>query len=152
MGHVIPQAFDWLIPEQLGASANPSVSSPAAEALVSHHIDLLINLHEIPDAPELGVASIHLPVPSSEPPSPAQLDYGVSVIRAALAAGRRVVVHCGAGLGRTGTLLAAYLVTLGYEPQAAIDRVRSVRPGSVETLEQEQAVYTFAAAMEDACT
>ncbi|MEM2545970.1 MAG: hypothetical protein QXJ49_07265, partial [Nitrososphaerota archaeon] len=44
---------------------------------------------------------------------------------------------CAAGQGRTGTVLAAYLiVTEGLQPDEAIARVRSVRPGSVEP-EQE---------------
>lgn len=138
-------AFDWLIPDQLGACVNPSVSVLAAQAIALGRVELLINLHEIADPPELGVSSVHLPVPSSDPPTPAQLERGIALIREALTSGKRVAVHCGAGLGRTGTLLAAYLVAEGYTPDSAIERVRAVRPGSVETLEQEQAIYRFAA-------
>jgi atypical dual specificity phosphatase len=63
--------------------------------------------------------------------------------RARLAAEQSVVVHCGAGLGRTGTLLACYLVSTGLRPDQAIARVRCVRPGSVETRAQEAAVEAF---------
>jgi atypical dual specificity phosphatase len=55
-----------------------------------------------------------------------------------------VAVHCTAGKGRTGTVLAAYLVTTGLSAHAAIDRVRHLRPGSVETPDQEEAVEEFA--------
>ena len=55
-----------------------------------------------------------------------------------------VLVHCGAGLGRSGTVAAAYLVKCGYEPKAAIARVREVRPFSIETREQEQSVSDYA--------
>jgi protein tyrosine phosphatase len=56
----------------------------------------------------------------------------------------RVAVHCGAGLGRSGTPIAAYLVSQGAAPDDAIALVRARRPGSIETAEQEVAVHEFA--------
>ncbi len=77
------------------------------------------------------------------PPSPARVDRGVAVIAEALAAGRRVAVHRAGGHGRTGTLLACYLVHPGLDPDAAIARGREVRLGSVETRAQVTAVETY---------
>lgn len=57
---------------------------------------------------------------------------------------RPVVVTCHAGIGRTGTVLATYMVYMGYEPQAAIDLVREVRPGSIQTPDQERVVFDYA--------
>jgi ADP-ribosyl-[dinitrogen reductase] hydrolase len=49
-------------------------------------------------------------------------------------------MHCYAGLGRTGTIAARLLVEHGMRPDVAIAQVRKIRPGSIETLEQEDYV------------
>jgi atypical dual specificity phosphatase len=145
---IVPNAFDWLIPNRLGACVDPNVGEQAARWLHEGGISVVINLHERPDPQSLldrlGASGLHLPVPGSAAPTQEQLDSGVRVIGDALQRGDRVAVHCGAGLGRAGTLLAAYLVSQGASPEAAIERVRAARRGSVETLEQEQAVFAFA--------
>jgi len=55
-----------------------------------------------------------------------------------LAAGSRAVVHCKGGLGRAGTVAAMLLLenatTTSFEE--AINLVRAVRPGAIETIEQ----------------
>lgn len=59
-------------------------------------------------------------------------------LMAILRAGGGVVVHCRGGLGRTGLVVARLLVELGLDPEEAISQVRAVRPGAVETWEQEE--------------
>jgi atypical dual specificity phosphatase len=144
---MMPHALDWVIPEQLGACGHPSFSDEIAEVLRIARVGLLINLHEQSDSVELlsqlGAETLHLPVQDFVAPTQEQLDLGVAAIREALGGGTRVAVHCGAGLGRTGTLLAAYLVSAGSTADEAISQVRAIRPGSVETPAQEQAVREF---------
>ena len=56
----------------------------------------------------------------------------------ALNEGQRVLVHCAAGLGRTGMLVAKLLVLHGVSADQAIDQVRSARPGTIETEAQAE--------------
>lgn len=61
-------------------------------------------------------------------------------INASLAAGEKVVIHCLAGLGRTGMIAARLLVDIGVPPETAIADVRRVRPRAIQTTAQEDYV------------
>lgn len=63
-----------------------------------------------------------------------------------LADGERVLVHCRAGRGRSGTVVAALLIAGGLPAEAAIRAVRRARPGAIETPEQEAWLRRCAAA------
>jgi atypical dual specificity phosphatase len=54
-----------------------------------------------------------------------------------------VSIHCHFGRGRTGTILACWFVDQGMTAEQAIRHVRRLRPGSVETAEQEMLVHDF---------
>lgn len=61
-------------------------------------------------------------------------------LRSLLLSGESIVLHCLAGLGRTGTIAARLLVELGDEPETAIRRIRAARPGAIQTIMQEEYV------------
>lgn len=117
-----------------------------AERLRRHGITAVVSLtrrlpfREVPEWMEV----LHLPVADMTPPTQAQLRQAVEFLDGAIRGGGRAAVHCVAGYGRTGTVLAAYLVARGLDPDEAIHRVRAARPGSIETAEQEHAVHRFA--------
>jgi atypical dual specificity phosphatase len=145
---VLLDPFTWIVADQVGACAYPIQEADWA-MLREQRIALLVNLHTRAHAPstlaQRGLEQVHLPVADLQPPSAEQIELGLRAIDRALEQGRRVAVHCGAGLGRTGTLLACYLIRGGLGPGEAIARLRALRPGCIETTEQEQAVYAYAA-------
>ena len=60
-----------------------------------------------------------------------------------------IMIHCNAGLGRTGMIMACVYVRLGYTAGQAIYQVRKVRPGTVETISQEDFIFDFEDYLED---
>jgi len=76
------------------------------------------------------------PIPDGHLASAQQLTGEIlPFLQAAAHAGERVVVHCAAGMGRTGHVLAAWLVYgRGFDPQQALSAVRSMgrEPGEAE--------------------
>ncbi|MGH2598827.1 MAG: ADP-ribosylglycohydrolase family protein, partial [Dehalococcoidia bacterium] len=91
----------------------------------------------------LGLEWHHLPVRDVSVPDDAFEDgwaYAGPRLHDHLRCGRRIVVHCLGGLGRTGTVAARLLIEGGVDPDVAIRAVRVARPGAIETLEQERYV------------
>jgi atypical dual specificity phosphatase len=142
-----PQGFSWIEKPLLAALARPT-SPEEFQWLRTQGIEVLLSLTE--DRPrrdwteEAGLLVFHEPLEDMEPPTQEQMDRAVSAIQRATSQNMPVAVHCGAGLGRTGVILAAHFVTKGATAANAIARIRKLRPGSIETDEQEEAIELFA--------
>lgn len=143
--------FSFLIPDRLAGLARPGATGDLATDLAELRtagIGALVSLTEVPlDATALqdfGMSWLHLPVPDFTPPEPDQIDRFIEFVDQARREGRATAVHCTAGIGRTGTMLATYLVHEGRSAEEAIAAVRAARPGSIETMQQEAAIHDFA--------
>jgi atypical dual specificity phosphatase len=147
-----PDGFSWIEKPLLAALGHPE-SAQDLEWLRTQGIQVLISLTEDPPPRswinDAGLLLFHVPVEDMDAPTQEQLERCVSAINRALDKEMGVAVHCGAGLGRTGTILAAYLVSKGHPAQNAITRVRRLRPGSIETDEQVEAIVEFARRRQD---
>ncbi len=142
-----PSGFSWIEKPHLAAMARPEDVEDLLW-LRAQGIEVLLSLTEDPPRRdwinEAGLFLVHVPIVDMEAPTQDQLDHCVATIAKANARGMGVAVHCGAGLGRTGVILACYFVMQDLSSKNAIARVRRLRPGSIETAEQAAAVAAFA--------
>ena len=110
-------------------------------------IRAVLNLSESPyhyEAPKtIGILTRHIPVIDFTAPTLQQVKQAVAMISSCLDRNMPVVVHCLVGLGRTGTILACYLVAMEMPANNAIIIIREWRPGSIERPDQEAVVYAY---------
>jgi len=90
-----------------------------------------------------GFVDLHSPVINFSAPTQKQLEDMLNFISYSISQQIPVSVSCVAGYGRAGTVLACYLVKQGFSAGKAIETIRTLRPGSIETPEQEQAVWAY---------
>ncbi|XP_072554910.1 dual specificity protein phosphatase 23 isoform X1 [Paramormyrops kingsleyae] len=141
-----PSNFSWVEPGKLAGLAMPRMPGHY-QYLLDNGIQHLISLSERKPpyhdtCPKLTLH--HIKIDDFCPPRDDQIDRFLSIVEDANAKGQGVAVHCLHGYGRTGTMLACYLVKKkmisGVE---AISEIRRLRRGSIETHEQEKAVVQF---------
>ncbi len=139
--------FSWLIEGEIAGMAKPASSVYDFEFLKENGFEAIVSLTEFPLnkvlIEEFGFSVKHIPVRDFEAPTLEQIEVFIAFAVKARAEGKKLVVHCDAGIGRTGTVLACYLVSKGYNAAKAIEEVRVKRPGSVETIEQEELVMKY---------
>lgn len=142
-----PHRFDWIEKPFLAAMARPG-GADQLNWLRTKGVEVVITLTESPLprqwVNDAGLMAVHVPVEDLRAPSPEQLGLCIATIRRAKEQQIGAAVHCAAGIGRTGTVLAAWFVSEGLSANEAIEHVRLLRPGSVETPEQTAAVKEYA--------
>jgi atypical dual specificity phosphatase len=148
---IVPN-FGWMIEKRLAGVSYPR-SEDAIVLLQKLGVQALLSLSEETVSADLlrkyQIQREHLPVADFTAPTLEQVEQALAIIDGFLAHDLPVAVHCGAGLGRTGTILACYLVSQGSPAKEAIELVRTKRPGSIETPEQEAVIEAYEQARQD---
>jgi atypical dual specificity phosphatase len=148
-----PRGFLWLRHGMLAGTPVPGVYYDMEydlKALKRVGVTTLVTLTETAlDEARLapfGIKSVWEPVPDMQAPT---IEQGARICRRIgelLAQHEVVAVHCRAGLGRTGTILAAHLIWEGHGALDALETVRSIEPRWVQSQAQVDFLEAFALA------
>jgi atypical dual specificity phosphatase len=123
----LPKTNDWKGLQKLG---------------IMYVVNLMMEPHNEKFVNEHGIQVVHVPVKNFTSPSLDQIKFVLDFLEEHK--NDKILVHCWAGLGRTGTVLACHLIkTRGMTPLESIEYVRKLRPGSVETKDQEATILNF---------
>ena len=142
--------FSFVIPNKLAGMGLPGRTNSLKddfEFLLQQKIKAVVTLMEYPlnkkviDQYEMDY--LHIAVKDFSAPSLTQIEIFVNYVDKMLSSGKSVVAHCHAGIGRTGTMLACYLAKEGMQPDDAIREIRHLRPGSIDSRAQEDAVWNY---------
>ena len=141
-----PDKFSWLIENKLAGSGIPT-SIEEVQWIIEQGVKSIITIREEPldddwikDVNYLHVISNDMGVPEFD-----DLVHVVDFIHKRITSNEPVMVHCLAGMGRTGTILACYLVKYqNMSADEAIQKVREERPGSIQSYLQEDIIFQFA--------
>ena len=140
-----PDNFSWLIDGKLAGSAIPTskdeikwVQEQGVKSIVTIREEPLVD-EWIKDVNYLHIMSNDMGVPEFD-----DLIHAVDFIHRRITNNEFVLVHCLAGLGRTGTVLACYLVKYqNMTADEATQKVREERPGSIQSYPQEEIIFRF---------
>jgi atypical dual specificity phosphatase len=148
----LPRHFHWLDDGRLAGMGRPGLLRDMDDdlfAIAYAGVTRLVSLTEdpLPTARlrPFGIEGRHFPIRDMGIPSMRDAVALCHELRRAMQRGQVVAVHCLAGLGRTGTILACLAVGEGMGADEAIARVRHAAPGSIQTEQQAAFVRDFEA-------
>ena len=144
-----PDNFSWLIEGKLAGSAIPT-SKDEVKWLQEQGVKSIVTIREesldenwINEMNYLHVLSDDMGVPSFD-----DLKSSIDYIHERIKGNEPVLVHCLAGMGRTGTLLACYLIKYRrMSAENAIQHVREKRHGSIQSFVQEEIIFQYEKAL-----
>ena len=140
-----PDNFSWLIENKLAGSAIPT-SIDEVKWVIDQGVKSIVTVREEPLDDEWVNEVKYLHIMSNDMGVPEFVDLGSAVdfIHRRITNNEPVMVHCLAGLGRTGTILACYLIK--YQKMSAseaTEKVREESPGSIQSYPQEEIIFQF---------
>ena len=149
----MPERFHWIVPGKLAAMALPGIAVPIANDLAdiaTRGVRAIATFTErpLPEAARAGskIEFVHIPIDDFDVPTIAQVKEFCAWADARIAEEKPVAVHCFAGLGRTGLMIACFLVREpGRTTAKLLYELRKIEPGYVQTAAQEAFIAVWEA-------
>lgn len=136
-------SFNWIIKDMLAGSGQPGMIDTLendVKFMKRIGIKQIVTLTEKPLNPPMskyGFEEFHFAISDMGIPLPKKAEVICNHILQSIDRREPVLVHCKAGLGRTGTILACCLIHLGKSPKEAINALRKKNKGYIQTTSQE---------------
>ncbi|OBT92021.1 hypothetical protein VE01_10288 [Pseudogymnoascus verrucosus] len=150
----LPRFFRWLVPFKIAVMSTPR-NGRDIRALSSDGIGIKTVLTLTEEEPldqswfNTRIKNVFLPIRNYYPPSIEQMDIAMRILTDEESL--PVLIHCGGGKGRAGSIAACYMAACGFtkpnlqsddwqpamSAQDSISKLRAIRPGSIETEQQE---------------
>ena len=140
-----PDNFSWIIEEKLAGSAIPT-SKEEIDWIKQEGVKSIVTIREQPLDENWvdGIKYLHVHSNDMGVPEFDDLVNSVDFIHSRIMANEPVMVHCLAGLGSTGTILACYLIKYqNTSADDAIQKIRKERHGSIQSFSQEEMIFRF---------
>ena len=137
------KGFNWILPNQLAGSGRPGLYNEAEEDIEfiqEFGFNKVISLTEDALEPifyDNDFEVIHFPISDMYVPRLQPTQELCTQLKKDIQNGQSILVHCKAGLGRTGTIEACILVELGHTGDDAIVEVRKKNSWAIQNSIQE---------------
>lgn len=141
--------FKWIIIDKLAGSGRPGLYKDAQEDILFINemgFDVVVTLTEDPleeDFEGQDFELIHFPIADMYIPRLAPTIELCRDLKEKIDAGNNILVHCKAGLGRTGTIQACILIEMGHTAEEAIVEVRKKNNWAIQNTIQEKFIEDY---------